>query len=163
MIFHIAICNNTYSQIGEYTVKYGDSIHKFPYSEDMGVFIDDFFTQALINGYDIKNISDLRCVFLIENIEKAFGKKAHGFTMIDREDKKSVFVDYYIPRYLPTLISAVFYHEMFHVLVNPKGHCYGIFCPYILRGGEYINIEEVIRIWDDDAKKEYFQYLKDNL
>lgn len=125
--------------------------------------LDEYIAGAKEFDIDLSNIDDLNGVYItsVETIESYYGRPAVGLTM-ENNGKYIVMIDGSIPVYLPTLLNAIIYHEMYHVLAVNKDHCQTVFCPYVLRDGQYLNIEYIIKYWDLNAKKEYFKYLKDD-
>ncbi len=159
----ILLYNTTsFAQDPIYTVKVKDTCYSFNYSEELKDPLDDFFKHAQLYSYPMDSISNLHGIYRTNVIYYYTGTNAAGLTMLSRDFKDFIFINENIELYLPTFIESILYHEFYHLLANNKDHCSDIFCPYILQDGRAIDVEKVIRTWNEDSKKEYFEYLKRN-
>lgn len=168
----------TYSQnYKEYRLEVNDSVYTFNYTPSIKFILDDFFEGCEKYKVPLDRFSRLEGIYVVVDMKSLTGKDFFWITFLEKE-KDFILLNNNIPLYLPTFMSAIIYHEFYHFILIKPGHCIierstisGIVeeffkgypkCLYVLQGGSNINIEKIIREWDDKSKKEYFLYLKDN-
>ena len=160
MLFGFTASAQTFNYIYKDTNN-NDSIYKFKYSPILKTHLDDFFIRAEFHGIDLSKTAMLDGVYWSNHIEYYLGTdQAFGLTMSNILGYGFVLINDDTPLYLPTLINAIVYHELYHWYASRGSHCEGEDCPYILRSGDKLDTEEVIKTWNSDRKDEYFLYLK---
>lgn len=168
----------TYSQkYEEYRLENKDTTYVFNYTPSLKFILDDFFEGCQEYDIPLDRFSRFEGIYATENMKIFTGRDFFGLTFFG-EKKDFILVNNKIPGYLPTFMSAVVYHELYHFILKSHYHCIiknpgisGVVkefvkgypkCLYVLQGGRDINIEKIIREWGDESKKEYFLFLKDN-
>lgn len=157
----------TYSQ--GYSLKTKDTTYVFNYEPSIKFILDEFFEGCRKYDIPLDRFIDLDGIYIVPNF------KPFGSTFF-RKGKDVILITNDIPIYLPTFMSAIIYHELYHFISENRYHCiirpYNFSsyieeflrgypeCLYLLQDGSNINIEKIIREWNEDAKKEYFLFLK---
>jgi len=135
-----------------------NKVYSFEYSPILKQHLDEWFSNAEKMNMEICVLEKLGGVFWSNQIT-FYTKPSFGLALMFKDSPMLVLVDDNIPTYLPTFINAVLYHELAHLFTKNNRHPkHGV--PYILQDGKNIKIENVIKTWNDEAKIEYFQYLK---
>lgn len=131
-----------------------------PHDKNLSADLKDFDLHAIKNGFTI-DCEKISGIYLMRTYEmmKYYNKLAWGITVPLENGQKMIVISADIPPYIPTFRNAVVYHELYHALGNFE-HCDSVLCPYILMSGGSIEVEEVIKTWNDEAKEEYFNYIK---
>ena len=170
LLFSLSIYSQIYE---EYRLEVKDSVYIFNYTPSLKFILDDFFEGCEKYKIPLDRFSRFEGIYVVITMRSLVGITIFG------EEKDLILVNNNIPIYLPTYMSAVIYHELYHFISKKLDHCIvykpsisgavGDFfkgypkCLYILQGGNNINIEKVIKQWGDKSKKEYFLFLKDNI
>jgi len=144
--------------IGVYRYERNSIIYEFLYSPCLKSMLDDYFGNKGLNRMDLEELCSLKGVFH----SKINGEYAGAFGVnapIVDSTNKFIYINDHIKDFLPTFITAVLYHEMFHQLLPTVKHCTGNRCPYIFKNGDGINIENVIKTFDEYEKDRYFKHL----
>lgn len=141
-----------------FSIRVSSQVCSFYINEHISIEIDESLTSILDNYIEKCNYYeiDLNNFSLINGIYIKAIYPNFGITFLKTN---IIFIDFDIPNYLPTLKKAVIYHEIAHTLKLNNHDYYG---PYLLRSGQDINIEELIKNWNF-YEYEYFKYLKNNL
>lgn len=150
--------SNINAQYFTFNVKYKDSTYSFKYSPILKKHLDEYFGNANKMKLDLSNLEKLDGILWSNNIF-FYTRPLVGITPLPEAGENFILISDNIPKYLPTFINAVVYHELSHFIMDNNKHCISG-CPYILQEGKYINIEKVICSWNNIAKIEYFMYLK---
>jgi hypothetical protein len=147
------------SEISTYTYEYNHIIYEFEYSTCLKPMLDEYFNNKEVDKLDLTELCNLKGVFHSKITGQHTG--AYGINMVMYGGpERVIFINIVTPHYLPTFISATLYHEMYHQFLPTLGHCEGKCCPYILKSGDNIEIEDVIKTFNKYEKKKYFKYIR---
>ncbi len=152
--------------------------YSFEYTPSLKSILDDFFEGLDDHNISIDVFENFKGIYVTSDMYRITGYSLFGVNL-HRDGHTYILLNNDIPRYLPSFMSALVYHEFYHFLLKRPHHCSirepsflesvkEVFngypeCPYILQAGVDINIEQVIKDWGEETKKEYFLYIKANL
>lgn len=123
--------------------------------------LDEYFERARKHNIDLSNVANLQGIYLVDFSKSSILKEYDGNFGVSLKDECIIGINRAnIPRYLPTFLNAVMYHELWHFIPEAYFHSTFITSPTVTRGGEHINVEDLISTWRERSKEEYFEYLK---
>lgn len=144
-----------------YIINIDSEQHTIKISRCLLPYVNKFFLDPNIKCLNIGELKNLLYILHSTHLfDMPIGNDVYGVTYRhDRTKKTAIVIHTSVPHFLPTFLEVVILHEIYHALHMNLGHCKGSECPYILLSGDKIDIETVIKTFDDKAKQKYFDYL----
>ena len=160
------------------TVVQGDSIYKVEIHKGLTKYFNEMIDKMLENNVDLSRLSDFEGMYIYGNLHRYVGYEVWGVSVRNDDQKDFIYISNIMPQYLPTFVSAIIYHEFYHFLTK-QGHCImddvedsyfdklfnyfndnDLTCPYVMQSGDKINVEVVIKEWNEHAKDYFVEYIK---
>ena len=142
-----------------YSYEQDGTTYQFKYTACLKPFIEEYFSNTeKLKHMDLELLGNLVAIYhmsMLGPFSDFYGINTpplDGCTYIYINSDK-------VQHAFPTFLTAVLYHELYHQFFPGEGHCQGSVCPYILRAGEFIKPEVVVRNFNDYEKKKYFDYI----
>jgi len=130
-------------------------------------YFKEMLTRMRVNGVDLSRLSEFEGMYIYGNMYQYLGYDAWGICKLNKGDGKDyIYISDGMPTYLPTFISAIVYHEFYHCTQDDNfwstilKYFQNCGCPYVMQSGDKINVEVVVKTWDEEAKQKFIEYLK---